>query len=78
MTIGDFSRATRLSAKALRFYHEAGVLEPASVDPSNGYRLYDAGQIVDAQLVPGGRVELHHRFAHPADGLITALRITAQ
>jgi DNA-binding transcriptional MerR regulator len=51
MTIGDFSRATRLSAKALRFYHQAGVLEPASIDPSNGYRLYDPGQVVDAQVV---------------------------
>jgi DNA-binding transcriptional MerR regulator len=51
MTIGDFSRATRLSAKALRFYHQAGLLEPASVDPSNGYRLYDIDQIADAQVV---------------------------
>lgn len=51
MTIGDFSRATRLSAKTLRFYHQAGLLEPASIDPSNGYRLYDAAQIADAQVV---------------------------
>jgi DNA-binding transcriptional MerR regulator len=51
MTIGDFARATRLSAKTLRFYHQAGILKPASIDRSNGYRLYDAGQIVDAQVV---------------------------
>ncbi|MBF4606753.1 MerR family transcriptional regulator [Curtobacterium sp. VKM Ac-1393] len=51
MTIGDFSRATRLSAKTLRFYHQSGILEPATIDPANGYRLYDAGQIVDAQVV---------------------------
>lgn len=51
MTIGDFSRATRLSAKALRFYHRVGLLEPAAVDPSNGYRLYDAGQIDDARTI---------------------------
>ncbi|GAB2597608.1 MerR family transcriptional regulator [Microlunatus antarcticus] len=51
MTIGDFARATRLSAKALRFYHRAGVLEPAAVDPVNGYRLYEPDQIVDAQVV---------------------------
>lgn len=51
MTIGDFSRATRLSAKALRFYHDVGVLEPASVDPSNGYRLYTPGQIAQAQVI---------------------------
>lgn len=51
MTIGDFSRATRLSAKALRFYHQAGVLEPAWVDPVNGYRVYSVDQIADAQVV---------------------------
>lgn len=51
MTIGDFSRAVRLSAKALRFYHQNGILTPASVDTHNGYRLYTAAQITDAQIV---------------------------
>lgn len=51
MTIGDFSRASRLSAKALRFYHDKGVLAPASVDPDNGYRLYAVEQIADAQVI---------------------------
>jgi DNA-binding transcriptional MerR regulator len=51
MTIGDFSRATRLSAKTLRFYHREGVLQPASIDAGNGYRQYDVRQIVDAQVV---------------------------
>lgn len=51
MTIGDFSRATHLSAKTLRFYHQARILEPAAVDPSSGYRLYDTAQVVDAQVV---------------------------
>ena len=51
MTIGDFSRAVRLTAKALRFYHRSGVLVPAHVDERNGYRLYAAAQIADAQIV---------------------------
>ncbi|WP_120338804.1 MerR family transcriptional regulator [Cryobacterium soli] len=51
MTIGDFSRATRLSAKTLRFYHRVGLLAPAQVDPGNGYRMYSAGQIADAQVI---------------------------
>lgn len=51
MTIGAFSRATQLSAKTLRFYHRVGLLEPAAVDPSNGYRLYRADQISDAQVI---------------------------
>ncbi|MEP7765178.1 MerR family transcriptional regulator [Sanguibacter sp. 25GB23B1] len=51
MTIGDFSRATRLSAKALRFYHQVGLLEPVRVDASSGYRLYAPEQIADAQVI---------------------------
>lgn len=51
MTIGDFSRAVRLTAKALRFYHRQGVLVPAHVDDHNGYRLYTPEQIPDAQTV---------------------------
>lgn len=51
MTIGDFSRATRLTAKALRFYHQERVLVPAAVDPDNGYRLYAPEQIADANVV---------------------------
>ena len=34
LPIGDFSRMTHLSIKALRHYHEVGVLVPAEVDPS--------------------------------------------
>lgn len=51
MSIGDFSRATRLTAKALRFYHREGLLEPAVVDASNGYRFYSPEQIADAQAI---------------------------
>lgn len=51
MTIGDFSRATRLTAKALRFYHRTGVLAPAHIDADTGYRLYAPDQLADAQTV---------------------------
>ncbi|KQY60757.1 hypothetical protein ASD11_10160 [Aeromicrobium sp. Root495] len=51
MTIGDFSRATLLSAKALRHYHRLGLLEPATVDPGTGYRTYGVEQVPDAQLI---------------------------
>ena len=51
MTIGDFSRAVRMTAKALRFYHQNDILTPALVDDHNGYRLYAADQIADAQIV---------------------------
>ena len=32
LPIGDFSRATHLSVKMLRHYHELGLLEPVDVD----------------------------------------------
>jgi DNA-binding transcriptional MerR regulator len=42
---------TYLSVKALRHYHDVGLLEPASVDPSSGYRLYTSGQVSTAQAI---------------------------
>lgn len=40
-SIGEFSRITALSIKSLRLYHEKGLLVPAEVDTSSGYRFYD-------------------------------------
>src|ERR1700742_1765488 len=50
-TIGEFSRMTHLSVKALRHYHDVGVLEPAAIDPSSGYRSYGAEQVTSAQVI---------------------------
>jgi DNA-binding transcriptional MerR regulator len=49
--IGDFSRMTHLSVKALRFYHDQGLLEPARIDPATGYRFYDPRQVPVAQVI---------------------------
>ncbi|CAM5379887.1 MerR family transcriptional regulator OS=Streptomyces alboniger OX=132473 GN=CP975_16230 PE=4 SV=1 [Streptomyces alboniger] len=51
LTIGAFSKACRLSPKALRLYDELGLLRPARVDPETGYRYYAAGQLERARLV---------------------------
>jgi DNA-binding transcriptional MerR regulator len=51
MAIGDFSRATHLSVKMLRHYHQTGLLEPAGVDPETGYRRYAMEQIATAQVI---------------------------
>src|SRR5580700_282767 len=51
MSIGEFARLSRLSAKALRLYDELGLLPPAEVDPDSGYRWYSAGQLDNARLV---------------------------
>ena len=51
VTIGDFSRASHLSVKTLRHYHDVGLLEPSEVDPGNGYRYYSEDQIATAQVI---------------------------
>ena len=51
VTIGDFSRMTFLSVKALRHYHEVGLLAPAEIDPESGYRRYELGQVPTAQAI---------------------------
>lgn len=51
LTIGEFSQLTHLSVRTLRRYHESGLLEPASVDPVNGYRCYTSDQIPGAQVI---------------------------
>jgi DNA-binding transcriptional MerR regulator len=51
LTIGEFSKMTYLSVKALRHYHDVGLLEPVEVDPSSGYRRYGAGQVATAQAI---------------------------
>ncbi|HEX6685048.1 MAG TPA: MerR family transcriptional regulator [Candidatus Limnocylindrales bacterium] len=51
LAIGDFSRMTHLSVKALRHYHELGLLVPAEVDASSGYRWYEPGQVRIAHVI---------------------------
>ena len=51
LSSGEFSRRSRLSAKALRLYEQQGLLIPAEVDAANRYRRYRAGQLADARLI---------------------------
>ena len=51
LAIGDFAKATHLTVKTLRHYHETGLLEPAEIDPQTGYRRYTTAQIATAQVI---------------------------
>lgn len=51
MTIGRFSRESRLSLKALRLYAELGLLPPHRVDEGSGYRYYSHRQLAQARLI---------------------------
>ncbi len=43
--IGDFSKLSQVSVKALRYYDELGLLKPVEVDRFTGYRYYSANQL---------------------------------
>lgn len=45
LKISEFSRLGRVPASTLRFYDEAGLLQPAVVDPSSEYRYYRTEQL---------------------------------
>src|SRR5215470_6114425 len=51
VSVGRFATMTHLSIKTLRHYHQAGLLEPAEVDPHTGYRYYALEQLPTAQLI---------------------------
>ena len=44
-TIGDFATLGRVSVRMLRHYDAIGLVRPARVDPSSGYRYYTAAQL---------------------------------
>lgn len=51
ISIGEFSRRSRLSLKALRLHDERGIVVPAWVDEASGYRYYDVAQVDEARFV---------------------------
>ncbi|WP_329103072.1 MerR family transcriptional regulator [Micromonospora sp. NBC_01699] len=44
-SIGDFAKVGRVSVRMLRHYDAIGLLHPAAVNPSSGYRSYHADQL---------------------------------
>jgi DNA-binding transcriptional MerR regulator len=51
MSIGEFSKRSWLSPKALRLYERLGLLVPAHVGEDNGYRSYRESQLETARLI---------------------------
>ena len=51
ISIGQFAGLTWLSPKALRLYQSQGLLEPAEIDPTSGYRYYSPSQIPIARRI---------------------------
>jgi DNA-binding transcriptional MerR regulator len=51
VSIGDFAKMTHLSIKTLRHYHDVGLLKPAEIDSTTGYRYYARAQVATAQII---------------------------
>ena len=45
LKVGEFARLAQVSIRLLHYYDQLGLLSPATVDRSSGYRLYSADQL---------------------------------
>ncbi len=50
-SIGEFSRISGLSIKALRLYHEKALLIPSTIGDSSSYRYYDHKNVERARII---------------------------
>jgi len=55
LKIGEFSKLSHLTIKALRFYEKEGLLVPKSIDDWTGYRFYETSQLEDAAKIKAYR-----------------------
>lgn len=55
LKIGEFSKLSHLTIKALRFYEKEGLLIPDEVDPQTGYRFYKTSQLTKAAMIQSYR-----------------------
>ena len=51
LRIGDFSKLSKVTIKALRYYEKEGLLIPKHVDVFNGYRYYESNQLLDVARI---------------------------
>ncbi len=51
LKIGEFSKLSHTTVKALRFYEKEKLLIPASVDEWTGYRFYETVQLETAAKI---------------------------
>lgn len=55
LKIGEFSKLSHFTIKALRFYEKEGLLVPAKVDEWTGYRFYTTDQLETAASIKSYR-----------------------
>ena len=55
LKIGEFSKLSQMTVKALRFYEKEDLLIPASVDEWTGYRFYTTDQLTTVARIKSYR-----------------------
>jgi len=53
LSIGEFSKVTKLTIKALRLYHRKGILVPDEIDFESSYRYYKSDAVEKACRIKG-------------------------
>ncbi len=51
LKIGDFSKMSKVTIKALRYYEKEGLLIPKYVDKFTGYRYYESKQLLELSRI---------------------------
>ena len=78
--IGEFAHMAKVSVRTLRHYDDIGLLEPARVDPSSGYRSYEAAQLADLHRILALKdagltlTEIRAALDDDADSVVAMLR----
>lgn len=49
--IGDFSKMSKTTIRALMYYEKEGLLKPAFIDQNTSYRYYESSQLVDISKI---------------------------
>lgn len=49
--IGEFSKMSKTTIKALRYYEKEGLLKPIFIDPYTNYRYYESSQLVEISKI---------------------------
>ena len=49
--IGNFSKMSKTTIKALRYYEKEGLLKPAFIDQDRSHRYYESSQLVDISKI---------------------------
>jgi len=49
--IGDFSKMAQVTTKMLKYYEQCGLIEPAQIEQSSGYRFYSVEQLIPVSKI---------------------------